>query len=225
MESSATDSTVNGTAVHAAAEHGLNEKLDGRTTSLDELIGVYDRELTALLTEPMKWTKYKNAGAIQKDGRKQVGAWLDEVEPQVQPALVEPFMARTIVADAERSISMEGTPDCIDADGVVWDWKTGTRQYREWEYQRQAIQPTVYSFLAQWHLPPPWRFRYAILRPNGTVDYCSVTRSPSDHRWLMQKVINLAITLEAELPAWPVNDQGWWCSEKWCPAWSTCKGA
>ena len=225
MESEPTDSTVKGTAVHAAAEYGLFEKRDAAYgPELKDLEMVFEHELLKLCEVGFKWTKYKAADDLLKAGRKAVAAWHREVMPQVEPDVIEAVYSRPIVVDDERIIVMEGSPDCVDTSGVCWDWKTGSRQYREWEYQKQAIQPTVYSFLAQFDKPLPWHFRYAIMRDNGTVDYCNVTRNEADHRWLREKVLNLAITLEAGLPRWPVNDQGWWCSEKWCPAWRTCKG-
>ena len=220
-----TDSTINGTAVHAAAEHGLIEKRDHQVPHLSELLGVYDANLAELLAEPFEWKKYQQPSDLYEIGHTQVEAWWRKVEPRVDPHLIEENASRLIHSDDERDVYLEGTLDCADMDGRIWDWKTGEARYVPWEKQRWAIQPTVYTYLYSWSHEPPWHFRFTLLRPNGTVEFCDVTRMPGDHAWLREKVLALAIAIEAELPSWPLNDTGWWCSEKWCAAWDECKGA
>jgi hypothetical protein len=74
-------------------------------------------------------------------------------------------------------------------------------------------------------LKGPYRFNFVLLRPNGKVEWVPVHRGQADFAWLLKKVLHLAYLQECELEEWPLNDQGWWCSPKWCGKWDQCKGA
>ena len=220
-----TDSTILGTAVHAAAAHGMVEKRDHQVPHLSELLGVFDQHLAEALAEPFEWKKYQQPHELYEIGHVQVEAWLRKVEPTVRPMFIEEERRRLIHTDDERTVWLEGTADVVDDLGRVRDWKTGEAKYVPWEKQRYAIQPTVYSYLYQWEYAPPWEFEFVLLRPTGKVDRVTVTRTPGDHAWLKRKTLALVTAIEAELPQWPLNDTGWWCSEKWCGAFADCKGA
>ena len=57
------------------------------------------------------------------------------------------------------------------------------------------------------------------------VSRVTVYRHAGDWSWLVERCLGIAALLEAAVPTWPKNDNHALCSPKWCPAWSTCKGA
>ena len=121
----------------------------------------------------------------------------------------------------QADVELTGTIDCVDEGGFVWDWKTAARSYAAtaWEYQRWAIQPTVYCFATDLNL-----FQYGVLVHNGDAEIVTVERDVPHFQFLAHQIDRIVDLIEADLPHWPLNDQGWWCSERWCAAWADCKG-
>ncbi len=216
------DAMVLGTCVHSAIEYMLDDDAD-----LIEGLRVFENELdTYPEFEHVKWT---NRHAMFDVGHTMLDTWDREVRPRLGEAhLIEWEFSYPIVEDDERVITLAGTADFIDATGHIIDWKTGEAKYQQWEKQRWAIQPTVYTWALNQLYPEmkaPFSFQFCLLRPSGKVDWCEVHRSQADFAWLRKKVLHLARTVEAELDEWPLNDTGWWCSSKWCAKWDQCKGS
>lgn len=127
-------------------------------------------------------------------------------------------------------IYLSGTSDMIVEDDRVVDWKSSGRSYKRWEKQRWAVQPTVYTYAAQYEgLVTPKNgvveFDYWVfLRDGGGHEKVTVSRGPGQWLWLEQRVIQMVDMLEAKLDRWPMNDSHALCSPKWCPVWDLCKG-
>jgi hypothetical protein len=121
-----------------------------------------------------------------------------------------------------------GTIDAIDNPTCVIDWKTSSRKYQRWEKQRWAVQPTVYAEACRqmgWVNDEKVDFRFVVFERNLARDApetIRVTRGPGHTAWLT-RMLWRAYDLR-QLDTWPLNDQHALCSEKWCPAWSQCKG-
>jgi hypothetical protein len=66
---------------------------------------------------------------------------------------------------------------------------------------------------------------YVMYGAQGEVSSMTIERGPQDFEFLRRKVEAASRLVEQSgLKVWPLNDAGWWCSEKWAPCWSVCKG-
>lgn len=132
-------------------------------------------------------------------------------------------------------IFLAGRMDLVQRAKII-DWKTSGSEYRLWEKQRWAVQPTVYTWAAASNglLVPnnygEYVFEYKVLRRKVTsvpFETYRVVRTVDTWAWLEKITQNIASTLmllglENE---WPLNDHSALCGPKWCPFWDKCKGA
>jgi len=150
--------------------------------------------------------------------------------------LIESFFDVPFVKRPGREICevrLAGTPDLVDLqENRVVDWKSASRPYQRWEYQRWGIQPTAYTFAAadQGLIEPNgdglYKFDYRIFIKGKKLETQGITvlRGPGQWGWLTQVVNNIADLAESDATVWPLRDDGWWCGPRWCPIWTTCKG-
>lgn len=217
-----TDSQVLGSACHAGIEFELS---NGGPVPLGGGMSwdghdVIEQYLNEAQQEGWTYTKF-SIQQVYDRAHYAFQLWCDQIAPLIDPIEVEHTFTRLAWEDTERRIYWTGTYDCLDKQGVVWDWKTATRDYDAWEYQRWAIQPTVYT-----HATGSDLFSYGVMNHDkGNVQVIPIWRSDAHHAWLCAQSVGLARLIEAGLERWPMNDQGWWCSEQWCPNWQACKGA
>jgi hypothetical protein len=230
-----TDSQVLGSAVHAGIEYVLYEKMN-----YDYMTpGDWEGDLAAdvghdvvehyLDTNDWVYTKFSKA-KVYELAHADLDVWVRDIEPLVEPVLIEETFKHVLTDTAERLIAVGGTIDCVDEDGVIWDWKTSHGMPHErWEKQRWSVQSTVYT----WALnqmdpglyPFPREFKFGIVNDTAS-EILSVWRDETHVSWLTEQCLGIARMLEADLPEWTKNDQGWWCSSRWCPVWQAgeCKG-
>lgn len=217
LDRTETDSMVLGTAVHAAIEYVLDSELHGQPLHADDPYDVIDH--TLVLHAGWEKTRFTPEN-VRAYAHAAYDKWDAHIRPQVRPLAVEhnftvPF------PHTKADVELTGTIDCIDENGFVWDWKTASRSYAQtaWEYQRWAIQPTVYCFATDLT-----DFRYGVMVHGGEAETVEVQRTETHFRFLAHQIDRIVDLIEADLPHWPLNDQGWWCSERWCGAWADCKG-
>lgn len=131
-----------------------------------------------------------------------------------------------------QNVNLAGTADILLPD-EMWDWKSAGRAYQRWEYQRWAIQPTVYTYAAAASglLLPDSEGRYKFVFKvfmRGKIDApqtVEVFRTEAQWGWLLRLVENVCRMWESDADEWPLRDDHALCGPKWCPVWSTCKGA
>lgn len=217
-----TDAAAVGTAVHA----GIESFLRGEVEEFDDALQVALERFEEIEAHPtFTWAKYSHRVAENL-----INVFLNHwwgIRYQFDPAEIEYTFNEKFYEDEERIIRVSGTIDLVDHHLGLVDWKTSGRgPYEKWEYERWAIQPTVYSWAyAQTHdVEDQIPFSYAVMHKSGVQQF-TVWRSPKDWGWLERVLVNHAIMLEAELPQWTLNDAHALCSAKWCPAWADCKGA
>lgn len=113
-------------------------------------------------------------------------------------------------------------------EGELIDWKTAASMYKyqQWQVDRWFVQPTMYTWALaietdDWS---PKRFHYGIVEkskePQG--HWVTTVRGPQDWMFLKEQMWRVVDSWSAP-PT--LNDQGWWCSPKWCESFSSCKGA
>lgn len=232
------DSAVMGTSVH----HGIEAVLNGAIESSD--IGSYSVEkfremeseykelgtpINITNTDPANWSSHIDAMAK---------AWVRDIAPQVPlGGLTEyPFavqVGQISNAKYEFELWFEGTMDYMHQSGI-WDWKTAARKFNFNEKQNQNVQSSVYaaSAVALGALNYDVSFSFGVMVRNAKSagQVLTISRTEGHGQWIVEQAIsmvNTVLLLQDGLPAerWPINDQHYLCSERWCPAWSKCKGS
>jgi hypothetical protein len=219
-----TEATAVGTSVHAAIEAVLKGEAT-HTTGMDVALETWE----SMIPNIDRWVKASpQQCAVQVANC--YSSWADTVYPALPPIeRVEAEFNVPLYEDDQRVIRLSGTMDAVDADGTVWDWKTAARAYEPWEAERFKIQPTVYTYGARvgFGIENP-TFAFAVMVKRAKPVEAQIVRVQRDQGhwdWLTRQAISLAVAIEAELPVWQLNDQGWHCSPRWCGAWDSCKGA
>jgi hypothetical protein len=146
----------------------------------------------------------------------------------------------------EWALWFEGTIDYIPPDvqthGVI-DWKTSGRNYQQWEKQRWALQPSIYTYACVNEILDdvkyPLDFHYGVMlradrRENGATiaaqgkgQRVTIRRFESHGEWAITQALTAAefvLNYGVHKP-WPRNDQHALCSPKWCDFWDRCKGS
>lgn len=231
------DATVTGSALHTGVEAnliGLRDGLGQTDTATMVMIAKaeYDRiEKYEGLTY-VKGTK-ADAMAFLEMG---LPAWRAYIEPYVaidENLLLEHKFNVHLMTWRDWEVRLTGTMDCVDRNGL-WDWKTtgSMFQYRQFERQRWAIQPTVYAYACMelGLLTSPVLFRYGIIEKSKTKEkgaIVEVRRTPSHTDFLRRQVEAILLMWDGmgEQGPWPMFDHSALCSKTWCPAYSLCKGA
>ncbi len=221
------DATAMGTAVHS----GIEEILLGGSDA-DGIAAAYDKfdELSAL--ENFDWVQVKTLDTAQRTIFNALWGWYDHVYPQLgTPITIEHNFKVQIGSHNYTEIWLSGTWDFED-EGGLWDWKTAGREYERWEVERWHVQPTAYT-LAHSLINDcePVDFNYSISVKSGAnksrMQVIPVRRHQGHYNWLIHQCIQalkLYDATEQGHESWPLMDQGWTCSPKWCTNWMNCKG-
>lgn len=223
----ATDYTALGSAVHAGIQTALEAKKNGATT-LDvagmhiAAVQTLDRVQAEEDYEQTKWTSDQLHELI----RQHLATFQNEVYPEAAPIAVEHWFDEPLYTDHFRDIRVRGSIDCVDRREGIIDWKTAGSPHKIWEMQRFGTQPTVYCWA--WERitgKQQDQMRYVVFVHNKATQTYTVNRTAQHFEWLKFQCLAAARLIEAGLPMWTPNDQGWWCAEKWCAAWHQCKGS
>ena len=221
------DAAAVGTAVHAALEADLTTYRDmGEHFEQETLVELFNLEFSELMAGPdFQWIKY-NEQQAREFGAKCVRHYYQELAPGLRPVECELNFTVPLWEDDERVIDLTGTIDLIDGRLGIADFKTsGGGKYQEWQYHRWAVQPTAYTYACHelGMRDISHQFTYLVMSKDGVQQF-TVERDPGWWRWLKDQAVRLARLAEADLERWPTNDTHALCSDKWCPAWSQCKG-
>lgn len=219
------DALAIGTSVHSAIEARL------RGSDFEVSLRAAVDKFNALSDTPgFEWQKVKTYATAYDHIAACFQAWEEDVYPCLgEPITIERHFEVPLDVRGVDQLWLHGTWDLEDHSGL-WDWKTGGKYYEEWEAKRFYIQPTVYLKAHQIlnDLAEPVPFNYAVLlkgpRPSPAQVF-SVERTEADFAFLVERLWNIVDTYKAHLPRWPMLDQGWHCSPKFCPSWLQCKGA
>jgi len=214
------DASTLGTVCHAVAEDALNSRKDGvaemSLRDMNDAFGYYWEEAVPTIEV---WNNYTPESAHEA-GLGKIANWYDEVFPLVKPVLVEYTFDVPLIDNDERLVRMTGTVDLVE-ENRLWDWKFPGRDYTKerWQYERWDVQSIAYCYA----LGIP-NFSYAVMHPDG-VGRMDLERGQEHFDWLREKVSALCRLLETQTGPYPLGDNGWWCSEKWCENFARCKGA
>lgn len=231
------DATVLGQALHMYIEERLKGDLNATSAYRNAETWLQVRNTN----EDFKRIGIKSANTMLKYLEAMSAAFEVDVLPGLPPVdSTEVKFERTVDVRDSRFLKIKGTIDMIDTFDGVWDWKSAKdidRQYPQWEIDRFHIQPTVYTLAVALGADSMYRledldpvdFAYGIMDKSGSSrgHLRETTRGPAQWLWLIDQlwaIVDLYERLGPDSP-WPLNDQGWHCSAKWCPSWEGCKGA
>jgi hypothetical protein len=229
------DEALIGTAMHAGVEAFLRGHCD------DPAEFAHNYASTMIDPATVRWTKRTSISEIADLAHGCATEWRQHIYPMVPDGgRTEVTFQTPMFHRGDWTVLLSGTVDYV-LGGEMWDWKSsGSRDWKPWEKQRWAVQPTAYAYAAmngavQGFTATSWplTFRYGVVyKPrskNGGYDHdiITVTRTQGDVDWMMAKArtyVDLALT--ALDITWPqIDSENHLCSTNWCPWWSTCKGA
>lgn len=231
-----TDAACLGTAVHDSIEMCLHDVIEyGTPMTLDDMMTVSQRAFG----EYMQLPGFRFVKTTEKTCRLHidyaVAAWHTQVLPTLEPVAVEIPFNVVLHEDEKRVIKVKGTIDNLDARRGPIDWKTSGEPYTRdaWKYERYDVQSTIYTYalheMGRIPTADTYPFTFVVMvkgKPvDKAIDTLTVTRTEAHWLWLQRKALSVARKIEAGTDeAWELGDSDWWCSPKWCPAWSTCRG-
>lgn len=214
-----------GTACHSAAEDVITSMMGGgKQMTLDDTYDAMEYYWDRLSPHVDNWHSYGTAEKASLNGRGKIKNWYENVMPMItDPQGVEVDFNKILIEDDERVVYVRGTIDLVESH-MLWDWKFPKADYTRdrWQYDRWDVQSIAYT----WAMGIPY-FRFGVMHNKGwgTMDFL---RNDSDYEWLRQKVASMCQYVENQTASvdtpWLLGDNGWWCSEKWCPNWTRCKG-
>ena len=220
------DAAALGTACHYAVEQTLNlVGADPSDHAYGVLMEAFDHGLSDITPTIGGWNSYGTVAKMADTGMKKLDAWYAQVYPNLnpEPGRVEENFDAVFWEDNERVVRLAGQIDLIDGTAGVVDWKFPKRDYTKdkWQYERWDVQSTVYC----WAVGLPQMTYYVVYGNSGGVSSMTIERGPRDFLFLRRKIEAACRFVEqSDLTVWPLNDAGWWCSAKWAPCGSVCKG-
>lgn len=225
-----TDAAAIGTACHAAIQTAIDLTYAGGTPVLGDLVSVARKEFATIEQMPNFFWVSHDAEKASKYITAAVTRFYNEVLPTLHPMGTEiPFRRLVLHEDDQRIIYANGTIDYHDYKVGLVDWKTASRKYQPWEKQRWNLQSIMYPWAAkqigELQKNDPWDFTFIVFVHGGDIQTIKVERTELHHQWMKQQALQMAYQVEANLPTWNMNDNGWWCHGKWCPHFAGCKGA
>ena len=226
-ERTESSSTMIGTAVHYGIEQCLLESMmAGDPLSREDMIAGSMNYWLENNNEIVAWnhTDRECEEIIQANS----AVWWDEVRPAMRPIAVEERFEIPLVTDTDGpAIWLQGTIDLVQEYPLpIVDWKNpGRKPHAEWEKKRWSVQAAAYTYavneLYGFEEPLPFEFVYLV---KGKVHRTTVYFGPPQWESLVALARSAGTLINANLPVWPLNMNGWHCSPKWCGAWKTCRG-
>ena len=210
-----------GTACHSVVEDVIESRMKGNDMVLEDMYMALDYYWEKASEQVDNWYSYGDSLQAHMMGRKKLKDWYDNVLPMIEtPVAVEQQFNKLLHEDTQRVVYLRGTVDLVE-EHVLWDWKFPKGDYTRdrWKYDRWDVQSIAYT----WALDIP-HFRYGVMHNNGWGPM-EFHRTSQHYEWLKQKVVNICRYIESQTGPYLLGDDGWWCSEKWCPSWTRCKGA
>ena len=223
-----TDAAVVGTCVHAAIELDLSDRAAGGDGySYDTLYDVFVEEWRDWSSRPsFRHVKYTDDSAIRW-GALCLHHWYEGIREQLDPLEVEWGFNFQVYEDDASVIRYSGTCDLIDRNFGLVDWKTSGRgPYQEWEKQRWAAQPTIYTQAYHYYqlgtgqpTSEVYDFTYGVMYAKG-IQVFRVQRGPEEWAWQLEKAKDVLRLIQTDQPSWPRNDEHSLCSPLWCGEWA-----
>jgi len=109
--------------------------------------------------------------------------------------------------------------DLITDNLRIVDHKTSSKSKTQDEME-QELQPAAYGLAVKQEVP--FDFHVAVKTKVPKIQVVTVQKTFKDFAWFAIIVSEVAKAIKAGV--FPPNDQGWWCSPRFCGYYSICKG-
>jgi len=221
-----------GTAVHKANEVNLKYKVikkadlplgDLQDAARDAYVETFSAGVWLPKEERSAKTRLLNDGL--NDALRCIKVYRKKVAPKINPIAIEqPFMI-----DVGLDLPLAGRMD-YQEEPVVGDLKTASVKWQNGRIS-QEIQPVFYSFVHERERGVRPKFQYHILVARRGKDgnptseeYQPLEYKPTDkaYKALFAKLQLFIQMLKSGIFP-PSNPTAWWCNEKWCGYWHTCR--
>lgn len=209
-----------GSALHKATGHLMAEKAATKQTlPLEMVLDIFSHQYDGYAED----TDFgdESRGHLKDIGAKCVEIYYREAAPFIDPVSVE----EEFVLETDLDYDVKGTIDLIDADGLVRDTKTTGAKYPD-DAVFGKLQPAMYDWAYEaTRGKKSTGFVYDVLVKTKKPYYQKVTGTITDPQrdFLFQTINTMHASIQAGIFN-PAPDDAWYCSQKWCPAWSACKG-
>jgi hypothetical protein len=217
-----------GRSVHKSNELNMRQKVasardlpesDLLDCTRDEYVSTFKNEGVFLTkTELPQKKQLLNAGL--NEALRATRIYRKSVAPDIQPIEVE----RKFNIDIGLDLPLLGYMD-IESKAVINDLKTTARKKGP-NSINEEIQPDFYSLvrLKETGEKVTFRFNYLITRKSGNDEAQAQSKisSQRDFAALIAKMKNFCEFLKAGV-FMPANPMSWWCDERYCGYWSTCR--
>lgn len=217
---------LRGTSVHKASQVNLTAKI--RTGQDEPLSVLLDAAEDTFRKEAANGIYLSRAEVPEKTNILEKGLtetlgltnlYRNAVAPEIVPVHVE----RKFVIDMGFEFPLTGYLD-IEAGEKIHDLKTASMKWPEDRIQ-QEIQPVFYSMAFEHEFGRRPGFKYHILipykkGPQRQVQEITVTDSACEVLKAKIRLVEDMLRAGIFMPAYPGS---WWCAEKWCGFWNTCR--
>jgi len=223
------DEAFMGTADHAAAEMLLDG--DIRLEDLADAVTaiVYDM----LQADEPRWNAFKNGAEMAEQARRCIVAWGRDIYPKVPlVGVTEVDFAFQAGIHQGRRYGFRGCVDYPTHYGI-YDWKFPAKVYKRWEKQKYDLQASIYTAAGvagalpfEYDWPASFTFGITTRQDEPKGELVSVTRTYNHYEWVKHHakvLIDMIVTMGMERP-WPLRQEDWLCSAKWCGNYHECRG-
>jgi hypothetical protein len=217
-----------GNTAHGLIEHSMNSGRISAKQAEVEADKVLQAEYGTTLREECGSTQAMHEFTAEAYGAAR--EWQKHVKPKLPPMLAfeTQLMAKVTELPSGRELWITGIPDYV-AETELIDWKTAYRMWSKPKMQT-TTQPMVYAWLLSRELGLHVNlFTYWIYsRQAGEWDTMSRSIEQPAINAAMALVIEVGRSIDAGIyPARPFGSsfskpRGWWCSPRYCDAWSVC---
>ncbi len=213
---------IKGTAVDRAASWNLEQKIEtGRDEDAEHMAEVAEHVFRSEIDgqggrDECNWKDESLPTGLDSTVKLTV-LHREKHAPLIDPADVQLELHRKL----PNGWDFEGHLDFVDTRGVVGDFKTAKRRWRQGRADKD-LQATGYGYL----LDRPIDFGFWTLIDTGKSRYEEVLttqRTTAQQDWLETAALDIADSIEAG--SFPPNPDSYLCSEKWCDYWSRCMGS
>ena len=131
--------------------------------------------------------------------------------------------------DLDIQVDLVGTPDLVDGNGAIHDWKTASRM---WEANKPPgqMQPPLYAHLVAAE-PVPFVFWVFDFSKGEWEGMTPIIPTQQQMNAATDQAVDIALSRHAKWlianpgqpPAYKTQTRNWWCSPKYCHRWNNCE--
>jgi hypothetical protein len=217
---------IEGTSTHLACQqNNIHKRAKGTECKPQHLIDVSMQKFEEETSKPEAKQTFKKA-EIEKEKDeviKRAKVWFPEYLTKYAPAIKPEWVEQPVHKEVEvegTKFTLSGVIDLTTAKQVV-DYKTASAVLSQGEAD-SSLQLSLYSMFSG---KMDVGITCFVKTKNPYVAWIPSRRTPAHYQWAL-KVAKSAVEA-IRLGAFPLavpSSQSWWCTEKFCGFWATCRG-